>query len=110
MGALALSSPKVSSTKLVERDLRAFRKLPSKTVVQTANQIDLREASQPIIKRNLRIEVASERIEDVHTFRLGFAQAQNGYSVFANYFKVNLSETDLFRYSIRGMDMGYSRS
>ena len=86
----------MSSTKPVERDLRAFRKLPSKTVVQTANQIDLREAFQLIIKRDLRIEVASERTEDVHTLRLDFAQAQNGYYVFANYFKVNLPETDLF--------------
>lgn len=71
MGALALSSPKVSSTKPVERDPRASRKLPSKTAVQTANQIDQREAFQPIIKRNLRIEVASGRTEDVQCILKG---------------------------------------
>ena len=86
----------MSSAKPVERDLRAFRKLPSQTVVQTANQTGLRETFQPIIKHNLRIEVASERTEDVHTLRLDFAQAQNGYYVFANYFKVNIPETGLF--------------
>ena len=109
MGALALSSPKVSPAKPVERDLRAFRWLPSKTAIQTANQTDRREAFQPIFKRNLRVGVAPERTRGAHTLKLGFAQAQDDYYIFANYFKANLPETDLFRYSIRGMDMRYSQ-
>ena len=110
MSALALLSPKVSSAKPVERDLGAFQKLPSKTAIQTANQIDRREAFQPIIKRNLRIEVALKCTEDVHTLRPDFVQAQNGCYIFASYFIVNLPETDLFQYSIKGIDVSYSRS